>query len=221
MSNSNWKQYFDKKAETHGASVQTSDYFNEESFFIQRDHTLNWLGPCKDKVVLDAGCGVGAFSEPLVNNNTVYGVDFSEKSLQFAADRGLITATDDLTGLHFESNKFDVVLCIGVIQLIPQYKKVLKELARVTKPGGTLLIETLNKGSIQRKLLKLFEKGTKFDQMYAMDELKKVFEENGFEQIEFMNIYHPFKFVTKSNGGGLFTNMFSTSFAIKGRKKGE
>lgn len=219
MSNSNWKQYFDKKAETHGASVKSSDYFNEESFFMQRDNTLNWLGPCKDKVVLDAGCGVGAFSEPLVPNNTVYGVDFSEKSLQFAAGRGLKTSTDDLTALHFGNNKFDVVLCIGVIQLIPQYKKVLKELVRVTKPGGTLLIETLNKGSIQRKLLRLFEKGTKFDQMYAMEELKKVFQEYGFEQIEFLNIYHPFKFVTKSNDGGLFTNMFSTSFAIKGRKK--
>ncbi|MDF2670466.1 MAG: methyltransferase type 11 [Paenibacillus sp.] len=219
MSNSNWKQYFDKKAETHGASVKSSDYFNEESFFMQRDNTLNWLGPCKDKVVLDAGCGVGAFSEPLVKNNTVYGVDFSEKSLQFAAGRGLITATDDLTALHFDNSKFDVVLCIGVIQLIPQYKSVLKELARVTKPGGTLLIQTLNKGSIQRKLLRLFEKDTKFDQMYAMDELKQVYQEYGFEQIEFLSIYHPFKFVTKSNGGGLFANMFSTSFAIKGRKK--
>lgn len=221
MSNSNWKQYFDKKAETHGASVKSSDYFNEESFFMQRDNTLRWLGELKGKTVLDAGCGVGAFSEPLVANNTVYGVDFSVKSLEFAAGRGLITMSEDLTALPFEKGKFDVVLCIGVIQLIEQYVSVIKELARVTKPGGTLLIETLNRGSIQRKLLKLFERSNKFDRMYAMDELKDVFIQHGFEQVEFMKIYHPFKFVTKSSGQGALSGTFCTSFAIKGRKKSD
>ncbi|MFE5324418.1 class I SAM-dependent methyltransferase [Paenibacillus sp. NPDC056579] len=219
MSNLNWKQYFDNKAETHGASVKSSDYFNEESFFMQRDHTLQWLGECKGKEVLDAGCGVGAFSEPLVKQNKVYGVDFSEKSLEHAAARGLITQTDDLTNLHFEDGKFDVVLCIGVIQLIEQYMSVIQELARVTKPGGTLLIQTLHKGSIQRKVLRLFEKSKKFDQMYALDELKSVFTQCGFEDIQFLKMYHPFKFVTRSSGDGSLSNMLCTSFAIKGVKK--
>ncbi|WP_282937953.1 class I SAM-dependent methyltransferase [Paenibacillus sp. RC67] len=219
MSQLNWKQYFDNKAETHGASVKSSDYFNEESFFMQRDHTLRWLGDCRGKQILDAGCGVGAFSEPLVKDNTVYGVDFSEKSLEFAAARGLKTMTDDLTALRFENNKFDVVLCIGVIQLIEQYKSVIRELARVTKPGGTLLIETLHKGSIQRKVLRLFEKSKKFDQMYAMDELKKLFIQHGFENIQFLKLHHPFKFVSQSSGEGQLSSMFCTSFAIKGVKK--
>ncbi|MDF2960489.1 MAG: ubiquinone biosynthesis protein UbiE [Paenibacillus sp.] len=219
MSNANWKQYFDKKAETHGASVKSSDYFDDESFFMQRDNTLRWLGECVGKEILDAGCGVGAFSEPLVKRNTVYGVDFSEKSLEYAAARGLITMTDDLTALHFENNKFDAVLCIGVIQLIEQYQSVIKELARVTKPGGTLLIQTLHKGSVQRKVLRLFEQSKKFDKMYDMDELKKVFQQHGFEQIQFLKMYHPFKFVTKSSGEGAISDMLCTSFAIKGVKK--
>lgn len=219
MSNSNWKMYFDKKAETHGASVQSSDYFNEESFFMQRDNTLRWLGDMKDKEILDAGCGVGAFSEPLVERNTVYGVDFSVKSLEYAAGRGLITMSEDLTALPFENGKFDAVLCIGVIQLIEQHEAVIKELARVTKPSGTLLVQTLNRGSVQRKILGLFEKGKKFEKMYAMDELKKVYERLGFEQIEFLKMYHPFSFVTSGNDQGLLPGMFSTSFAIKGRKK--
>jgi ubiquinone/menaquinone biosynthesis C-methylase UbiE len=110
-------------------------------------------------------------------------------------------------------------LCIGVIQLIEQYEDVIKELARVTKPGGTLLIQTLNRSSVQRKLLKLFEKSKKFDRMYAMNELKQLYVKYGFEQIEFLHIYHPFKFVTKSSGEGMLSDMFCTSFAIKGRKK--
>lgn len=219
MANLNWKQYFDKRAEVHGASVQSSDYYNEESFFMQRDHTLQWLGELQGKEILDAGCGVGAFSEPLVKQNTVYGVDFSEKSLAFAAERGLRTSSDDLTSLHFEEGKFDLVLCIGVIQLIEQFRAVIGELARVTKPGGTLLIETLHRGSLQRKVLSLFEKTKKFDQMYAMAELKKVFIDHGFEHIEFLKIYHPFKFVTKGRTEGEMADRLCTSFAIKGSKK--
>ncbi|MCZ8513988.1 class I SAM-dependent methyltransferase [Paenibacillus filicis] len=217
-SNMNWKQYFDQKAETHGASVKSSDYFDDDSFFMQRDHTLRWLGELQHKEILDAGCGVGAFSEPLVKRNTVYGVDFSQKSLEFAAARGLKTMTEDLTALPFEDGKFDVVLCIGVIQLIEQHAAVLKELARVTKPGGTLLIQTLHRGSIQRKLLKLFEQSKKFDKMYGMDELKQLFDQYGLEDMQYLKMYHPFKFVTKGEARTV-SDLFCTSFAIKGSKK--
>jgi len=219
MSNSKWKNYFDHRAELHGASVKSSDYFDDASFFMQRDNTLQWLGELKSKEILDAGCGVGAFSEPLVGQNRVYGVDFSEKSLEFAAARGLSTMTGDLTALKFEDGKFDVVLCIGVLQLIEQYMSVIKELARVTAPGGTLLVQTLHKDSIQRKVLKLFERTKKFDKMYTMAELKKAFLQHGFEHIEFLKMYHPFQFVTKSSGEGMLSDMLCTSFAIKGRKR--
>jgi 2-polyprenyl-3-methyl-5-hydroxy-6-metoxy-1,4-benzoquinol methylase len=219
MSNTNWKQYFDQKAEHHGASVKSSDYFDDASFFMQRENTLRWLGEVRDQEILDAGCGVGAFSEPLTRENTVYGVDFSAKSLEFAAARGLRTMTDDLTALHFDSGKFDVVLCIGVIQLIEHYLPVIKELARVTKPGGTLLVQTLHKDSVQRKLLRLLEQSKKFDKMYGMDELKQAFSQSGFEQIEFLKLYHPFQFVTTSRGAGAVSDWLCTSFAIKGRKK--
>jgi len=219
VGNSDWKDYFDQKAAKHGASVKSSDYFDDASFFMQRDNTLRWLGELEEKTILDAGCGVGAFSEPLTKHNTVYGVDFSAKSLEFAAARGLRTKMDDLTALSFAAATFDVVLCIGVIQLIEDHMSVLKELARVTKPGGTMLIQTLHKGSIQRKLLGLFERSKKFDKMYGMDELQTAFCQCGFEKFEFLKMYHPFTFVTTGSGEKGIGNLFCTSFAIKGRKK--
>jgi 2-polyprenyl-3-methyl-5-hydroxy-6-metoxy-1,4-benzoquinol methylase len=218
MSESNWKQYFDQKASTHGASVKSSDYFDEASFFVQRNHILHWLGDFRGKEILDAGCGVGAFSEPWVRNNTVHGVDFSEKSLEFAAARGLKTQTGDLGALPFKNGKFDVVVCIGVIQLIENYDPVIAELARVTKPGGTLLVQTLHKGSLQRRLLGLFERTKKFDQMYAMGELESVFVRLGLGSISFLKQYHPLSTVTRSSEWGNLSDRFCTSFAIKGRK---
>jgi 2-polyprenyl-3-methyl-5-hydroxy-6-metoxy-1,4-benzoquinol methylase len=218
MSNSNWKQYFDKKAQTHGASVKSSDYFDDASFFMQRNHILRWLGTLEGQEILDAGCGVGAFSEPLTASNTVYGVDFSEKSLEFAAARGLKTVPGDLTALDFAEGRFDVVFCIGVIQLIETYLPVINELARVTKPGGTLLVQTLHRGSLQRKMMGIIEQSRKFDRMYALDELETAFAQQGFEQISFLKMYHPFRFVTEGRVSAL-TDLLCTSFAIKGQKR--
>ena len=219
MSNSKWKTYFDHKVDLYGASVKSSDYFDDTSFFNQRENIFSWLGELKNQQILDAGCGVGAFSEPLVKDNKVFGVDFSEKSLKFAAARGLCTMTGDLSALKFEDSKFDLVLCIGVFQLIEQYKPILKELARVTAPGGTMLVQTLHSGSLQRKVFNLFERNSNFDKMYSMDELNKMFLQYGFEDIKFLKMYHPFQFVTKGSGEGRLSDMFCTSFAIKGRKK--
>ena len=221
MGNSQWQQYFDQKAATHGASVKSSDYFDDDSFFVQRDHILQWIGPLAGKRILDAGCGVGAFSEPWTRANTVVGVDFSEKSLEFAAARGLQTLSADLTALPFESGSFDLVVCIGVIQLIENYQPVLAELARVTKRGGMLLVQTLHRGSLQRKLLGLVERSKKFDRMYEMAELRDEFDRLGFGEASFLKQYHPFKTVASSDSFGGPGDWFRTSFAIRGIKRGE
>lgn len=220
MSDINWKQYFNSKADKFGASVMTSDYFNEKSFYIQRQNTLKWLGDIKKCNVLDAGCGVGAFSETLVKDNSVYGADFSEKSLEFAKQRGLNTYCGDIGDLPYEEGKFDLVLCIGVIQLIKEYERVIKELSRVTKPGGTLLIETLNTHSMQRKLHSVFDKTKKFDLMFDATQLEGIFKKYGFEHIEFMNIFYPLNYVSYTKNYGTTAKYLSTSFAIKGIKRG-
>lgn len=217
MNKADWQNYFDEKAATHGASVKSSDYYDEASFFMQRDAILRWLGDLRGLRILDAGCGVGAFSEPLVAANTVHGVDFSAKSLEFAAGRGLETLVGDLAALPFADGWFDLVLCIGVIQLIDDHRRVLRELARVTRPGGALLVQTLHRGSLQRKLLALFEKSHKFDKMYAMDALAADFAACGLGNLEFLKLYHPFRFVT-TGGAGQAGDFLCTSFALKGRK---
>ena len=218
MSDSPWKNYFDQKAMKHGASVKSSDYFDDDSFFSQREHILRWLGPQKNKEILDAGCGVGAFSEPWVGTNNVHGVDFSRRSLEFAASRGLKTQMGDLATLPFGTGSFDLVVCIGVIQLIEDYQTVIAELARVTKPGGVLLVQTLHRKSLQRKLLHFFEHSKKFDKMFDMDEVAKVFDQLGLKDISFLKQYHPLKKVRQSTAVGHMMDNFCTSFAIRGMK---
>jgi ubiquinone/menaquinone biosynthesis C-methylase UbiE len=220
MTKTPWQDYFDQKAATHGASVKASDYYDEASFFMQRDNILRWLGDLRGRCILDAGCGVGAFSEPLVAANTVHGVDFSAKSLEYAAARGLKTHVGDLAALPFADGFFDLVICIGVIQLIDDHRPVLRELTRVTKPGGTLLVQTLHRGSLQRKIVALFERSHKFDKLYAMDALAADFAACGLGDLEFLKLYHPFRVVT-TGGAGAIGDFLCTSFALKGRKKSD
>jgi len=67
-------------------------------------------------------------------------------------------------------------------------------------------------------LLGLFERSKKFDRMYAMDDLARVFVRAGFTSVEFLKQYHPFQVVTKSNVTGALADLFCTSFAIRGSK---
>ena len=220
MAELNWIDYFNNKARTHKGSVMTSDYYNEQSFFIQRDNILGWLGEQKGKVILDGGCGVGAFSENLTKENEVHGIDFSEESLAYATKRGLKTHVGNLTELPFDNNSFDVCYSIGVIQYIRDYYKALHELSRVVKPGGTLLIETLNKESIQRKYYCLLHKKDRdFDLMFSQEELLNLFKQLGFKDIEILTLYQPFSFKTIKKTSGFMDRRFGITFAIKGIKK--
>jgi len=46
---------------------------------------------------------------------------------------------EDLTGLTFPDNEFDLVVSLEVLEHIPDFKKALAELYRITKPGGYFL----------------------------------------------------------------------------------
>jgi hypothetical protein len=81
------------------------------------------------------------------------------------------------------------------------------------------LVQTLHKGSLQRKLLGLFERSKKFDQMYAMNDLARVFSRVGFDSVEFLKQYHPLKVVARNSTSGKLTDLLCTSFAIRGSKK--
>ena len=94
--------------------------------------------------VLDSGCGVGAFAfaiAPLVAS--VVGVDLSEELV--AAGRELAPANCELmvgdsTALPFEYGSFDIVGCMRVLHHAHRPELIVSELARVTRPGGRILL---------------------------------------------------------------------------------
>jgi ubiquinone/menaquinone biosynthesis C-methylase UbiE len=96
--------------------------------------------------VLDAGCGSGRFSRYMAPRvQWIEAVDASWEALQ-GAKRLLADVPNvrlSCAALHrlpFPTASFDLVVCLGVLHHIPDTQGALKELVRVLKPGGFLLV---------------------------------------------------------------------------------
>ncbi len=104
--------------------------------------------------VLDAGGGTGRYGLKIAQNfpeSNVVISDILEESLgigqQLASEmhlKNVFFEQDDLLSSKFPDNKFDVVVSDVVIQHLPDYTTALKEIKRITKPGGRILISTNN-----------------------------------------------------------------------------
>ena len=106
--------------------------------------------------VLDLGCGGGLTAEVLAGRGAaVIGVDRSLPSLRIArrhaADALAIGyAGGDAGALALADRSVDVVVCVDVLEHVPSVSQVLTECARVLKPGGWLLFDTINRTWLAR-----------------------------------------------------------------------
>jgi SAM-dependent methyltransferase len=91
--------------------------------------------------ILDAGCGSGRNMVELAHHGIVTGVELSGTSLQLARER---EAGEVLEGsvmdMPFDDSSFDLTVSLDVIEHLEDDVGALRELRRVTKPGGALLV---------------------------------------------------------------------------------
>ena len=99
--------------------------------------------------VLDVGCGTGRFTAALERRAArLAGVDLDPAMLDAAARRvraPLLTA--DAGALPFRDAAFDVTIAVTVCEFTASPAALVAELARVTRPGGRVVIGALNRRS--------------------------------------------------------------------------
>ena len=110
---------------------------------------LELLDPQPGERVLDAGCGTGIFTGGvLARGAAVTGIDLSLPMLQGALTRHqearFTAACADLRALPFPNACFDRAWSMTAIEFIADAATALAELERVTRPGGTIVVTTLN-----------------------------------------------------------------------------
>jgi len=97
--------------------------------------------------LLDVGCGTGHWSRFFLSlRYDVHGIDISPEMIAVA--RTSVPGCDfdvaDACALPFEDASFDVVAAMATLEFIRDPPAALREMSRCVKPGGSLLIGTLN-----------------------------------------------------------------------------
>jgi ubiquinone/menaquinone biosynthesis C-methylase UbiE len=91
--------------------------------------------------VLDAGCGSGRTLQELETYGEVHGIELSPEAAEVARARGRgEVRVGRLEELPWGDANFDLITCLDVIEHTPDDRATLRELRRVAKPGGFLLI---------------------------------------------------------------------------------
>ena len=105
--------------------------------------------------ILEAGCGTGLLlAEAARIGRSAIGLDLSHGMLTRARERGLDVLQGSLTQIPLPDASVDLVYSMKVLAHVPPIREAIAELARVTRPGGHLLLEFYNPRSL-RYLAKL------------------------------------------------------------------
>ena len=96
--------------------------------------------------VLDIGCGTGLVGRALRAGRfegRIQGLDISQESLDIAGQGGAydsLERADLQQRLPVETDSIDAVTCVGVMTYLPDVESVWRELARVARSGGLVVV---------------------------------------------------------------------------------
>ena len=149
-----WREGF-KSSKNDSLISKTINFLKRHQLRLVENNFTNLNG----KKILDAACGNGEYSLALAKKfplATIYAIDFSKAMCEQTKARvkkqgitNIVVAEGDIEKLEFEDYFFDVVLCIDTLHHIPNssINKGLRELSRVIKKGGSLVVDFKNKNN--------------------------------------------------------------------------
>lgn len=136
----NWVDKKEKKVVHETFKLDTKDIINKEK-------------------ILDLGMGPGRWSKFFLKQgfNRVYGIDIAPKMVEYAKkdihSNKFEAKVANMQKLPFEGNFFNKVFCFRSFKYVNNPKIALREIKRVLKPDGTLLLELSNKSLFNILLL--------------------------------------------------------------------
>jgi 2-polyprenyl-3-methyl-5-hydroxy-6-metoxy-1,4-benzoquinol methylase len=150
--------------------------------------------------VMDAGCGIGLNALYLAGKCPSASVNACDLTPGLVRAAGLLRDSLKIKNLNvFEADltrisdiaKYDLIICMDVIEHIQDDSLVLINISRALKAGGLLLLSTNHKRHIKRRLKGLDYSGgaTHVRDGYNESELNTLFHNSGFEVIEIRNVW--------------------------------
>ena len=177
------KQHFNETASEYNSSG------NGKFVAPMYEDLLNEIGKIPGGKLLDIGCGNGNLFNCIQDKKyELYGVDFAEKMISEAkinCGEKALFFTADAEKLPFDDNTFDILTCNASFHHYIHPDAVLKEMCRVLKKGGTLIIGEPYIPAIFRPLMNVLIKfSTEGDyHFYGLKEMKRILIKNGFSPL--------------------------------------
>ena len=148
----------------------------------------------QNDIVLECACGTGAISQYIAPKcRQLIATDFSKGMLRQTAKKcqkfqNIKVKRADMTNLNCRDNRFDKVVAGNVIHLLEDPHAAIKELVRVCKSGGKIIIPTYINASegVNKKAVRLLElAGANFERQFSMDSYKEFFEKAGYQDVAY------------------------------------
>jgi phosphatidylethanolamine/phosphatidyl-N-methylethanolamine N-methyltransferase len=138
------------------------DFIFDWIFAPGRQAAISHLGLAPNETVLEVGIGTGLNLPLYPPSCRLTGIDLSGEMLDKAVERthklampGVVLKVMDATSMDFADDAFDKALATYTISAVPDPVAVLREMRRVVKPGGVIVI--LNHFRSDRRLTGVFE----------------------------------------------------------------
>ena len=147
-----------------------------------------------EDVVLECACGTGAITQYIAPRcRQLIATDFSKGMLKQVAKKckkydHVMIEQADMTQLAYEDGQFDKVVAGNVIHLLADPYAAIKELERVCRVGGKIIIPTYINASegVNKKAVRLLEiAGANFKRQFDMHSYKAFFTQAGYQNVEF------------------------------------
>lgn len=194
-----------KNSEIEHFNSQASFWWDEQGPFktlhhinpVRTDYVKQFVD-LKDTSVLDVGCGGGVFSESMAAcGATVTAIDLAQESLEVAKLHLYESGHKiDYQNIRVEDyakqheNSTDVIVCMEMLEHVPDPQSIVNACAKILKPGGWLFLSTINRSAkammlgifVAEHVMGLVPKGTHhFDQFIKPSELAAGIEKAGLE----------------------------------------
>ena len=167
-----------------------------------------------NKKVLDIGCWSGMFESMAIDKvKHITGIDPSKKAITMAKKQNPKATffVGKAEKLNFRNNTFDAVIFCEVIEHIPKghEDRVIKEISRVLKPGGHVVLTTPHNHPISILLDPAFFLIS--HRHYSVNYLKKLITNNGFK-IKHQSLFGGIFYLINANLELIFKHLFNTRF---------
>ena len=131
----------------------SSEGKSSEAIYLKVANLIN----CKTGKVVDVGCGQGNFRSFLDLSKYQYiGADIVRYP-EFPQDCEFIESDLDTCQIKLPDNYAEVVCSIETIEHLENPRALMRELVRITAPGGTIIVTTPNQLSLLSKLTLIFK----------------------------------------------------------------